>query len=211
MGYEVYETWGFKIYLDVNESGMMQNRSQEKYEVNKFEWLSENLTKDDTFIDVGCNKGDFTLLAASRCKKVYAVEPHPDNIEWIRKSIELNGFDNIEILDGCAMDKTCDVKLGIGAKSGHHSITVPRNSHMTVSGFRLDDIIKEDNLVVKIDVEGAEKLVLDGMTGIMNKMRACYIDLDSGDFDGVQNRMEGFELIQRVGRDLLFYKKREDD
>lgn len=49
MSYKIYNTWDFNIYLDVTKSAMMKARAQERYEVNKFEWMKENLTFEDTF------------------------------------------------------------------------------------------------------------------------------------------------------------------
>ena len=207
MSYEIYNTWNFSIYLDVNESGMMRARSREQYEVTKFQWMKNNLKLSDTFIDVGANKGDFTLHAAQFCKKVYSIEPHPDNIEWLCKSIQLNDYDNIVVLKGCATNEKSSVDLTIGSKSGHHSITRKGSNIIIVEGFRLDDVIFEDNLVMKIDVEGAEKLVLQGATDVIKRCRALLIDLDSRDLEGVKRLLPDHDLVSRKGNDLLFVRK----
>ena len=206
--YKVYNTHGFQIYLNVTESGMMKARASEQYEPNKFEWLKNNLTSKDVFIDVGANKGDFTLLAAMYCSEVYAVEPHPDNIEWLKKSIDLNNYNNVNVLQGCATDCPGKVDLGIGGLSGHHSITAPRNKSIPVTGFRLDESIPSNHtqLVVKIDVEGAEKLVLEGMKHIMHNVRAFLIDVDSGDVQGVKQYLHGFDFIS-TGREIICYRR----
>lgn len=203
--YQIYETYGFKIYLDTAESSMMMARSTESYEVAKFKWLKNNLMHDDVFIDVGANKGDFSLLAAKHCKQVVAVEPHPDNESWIRKSIDLNGYNNIDILSACATNVEGPVNLGIGARSGHHSITATRRESISVHGCRLDQVstFKKSQLVVKIDVEGAEKLVLDGMEGIMSNVRAFLIDIDSGDKPGVMKYLKDFTLAHDAGKEII--------
>lgn len=203
--YDVYNTHGFKVYLDTSESSMMMARSTETYEVAKFKWFKENLTREDVFVDVGANKGDFTLLSAMYCNKVYAVEPHPHNIEWLSKSIDLNGYNNVNILEGCATDRSGEVNLGIGRFSGHHSITAARNKSIPVTGFRLDESIPSNHtqLVVKIDVEGAEKLVLEGMKGIMHNVRAFLIDIDSGDKPGVMRYLKGFKLIHEKSNEII--------
>jgi len=204
MAYEIHDTYGYKIYLDVAESSMMAARAAERYEPNKFKWLQKNLTPKDVFIDVGANKGDFTLLAAMYCDKVYSVEPHPHNIEWLKKSIALNSFMNVDVLEGCATTISGTVDLGIGGKSGHHSIIARRSKSMAVRAFRLDDVIpsKHTQLVVKIDVEGAEKLVLEGMKHIMHNVRAFLIDVDSGDLEGVKKYLDGFEFLNS-GREII--------
>jgi FkbM family methyltransferase len=184
----------------------MKARSEERYEVNKFEWMKDNLTSEDTFIDVGANKGDFTLHAAQYCKKVYSVEPHFDNIHWLKKSIELNCFSNIEVLEGCATNKNEPVELYLGAKSGHHSITRNKGQTINVNGFRLDDVITDKQLVMKIDVEGAEKLVLEGSQSILDNVRALLIDLDSRDLKGVEALLPKHTLLKKNNNDLLFVR-----
>jgi len=207
MPYEIYNTWNFSIYLDIAESAMMRARAQEKYEVAKFQWMRNNLKLADTFIDVGANKGDFTLHAAQFCGKVYSIEPHPDNIEWLCKSIQLNDYNNIVVLEGCATNEKGSVDLTIGGKSGHHSITRKGSNTITVEGFRLDDMISEDNLVMKIDVEGAEKLVLQGAADVIKRCRALLIDLDSRDLEGVKRLLPDHDLVSHKGNDLLFVRK----
>ena len=208
MSYEIHDTYGFKIYLDIQESSMMAARASERYETTKFKWLQKNLTHKDVFVDVGANKGDFTLLAAMQCDKVYSVEPHPENIEWLKKSIALNSFMNVDVIEGCATTFSGTVDLGIGSKSGHHSITAPRSKSIPVRAFRLDDVIpsKHTQLVVKIDVEGAEKLVLEGMKHIMHNVKAFLIDVDSGDLEGVKKYLDGFEFFE-IGREIICYRK----
>lgn len=208
MAYDIYDTYGFKIYLDTAESPMMKARASESYEASKFKWLQKNLTPKDVFIDVGANKGDFTLLASMYCDKVYSVEPHPDNIEWLKKSIALNSFNNVDIIEGCATSISGTVDLGIGAKSGHHSITAHRGKSIPVKAFRLDDVIpsKHTQLVVKIDVEGAEKLVLQGMKHIMHNVRAFLIDVDSGDYAGVKDHLQEFNFLSDNRREIICYR-----
>lgn len=205
MSYQLYDTWGFLIYLDVAESSMMMDRKHERYEPNKFKWLSDNLKSTDVFIDVGSNKGDFTLFAASRCKKVYSIEPHPDNIQWLNKSIDANQFSNVEVIEGCAIDVNGKVMLSVGAKSGHHSLVRQTNNTIAVDGFRLDSkITDDDSIVCKIDVEGAEKIVLAGMDGIMKNIRAFLIDVDSGDVLGVKHMLKDYQVVHRSGNELFF-------
>lgn len=207
MTHKVYDTWGFLIYLDTNESGMMKARANETYEVSKFTWMEKNLRNTDTFVDVGANKGDFSLHAARFCKNVYSIEPHPENLMWLRKSILLNEFQNIEVIEGCATTHSGLVDLSIGVKSGYHSLMRKSAESISVNAFRLDDVISGDSLVLKIDVEGAEKLVLEGAQNILKRTRAILLDLDSGDMEGVKALLPNHGLVNKRGNDLLFVTK----
>ena len=62
-----------------------------------------------TFIDVGANKGDFTLLAArltGSSGKVISIEPEPENHSMLQRSIALNAYANIKVLQLALSDAT---------------------------------------------------------------------------------------------------------
>lgn len=72
----------------------MLSRALGLYEPEKTHELCSLLRPGMTFIDVGANKGDFTLLAAKcvgETGRVIAFEPAPENCKWIRESIAANG------------------------------------------------------------------------------------------------------------------------
>src|ERR1700690_1386405 len=50
-----------------------------------------------TVIDIGANIGCFSMLAAQKASRVIACEPHPDNIEILRKNAAINRSTNVEI------------------------------------------------------------------------------------------------------------------
>jgi hypothetical protein len=56
----------------------------------------DRIRPEDTVLDLGANIGSFTLPAAKVARMVYAVEPlfH----EELRRNVELNRFDNVEVL-----------------------------------------------------------------------------------------------------------------
>lgn len=70
------------------------------YEPEKTRAVQALLKLGETFVDVGGNKGDFALLAAKitgENGKVVCIEPEPTNLSWIRRSIDLNGYKNIQL------------------------------------------------------------------------------------------------------------------
>jgi len=205
MSYQLYNIRDFNIFLDVEESEMMKSRTTLSYESLKFQWLENNLTINDIFVDVGSNKGDFTLFAANKCNYVYCIEPHPDNLYWIRQSLIKNKFTNIVVVDGCANSFNGTISLNIGDKSGYHSITRKFSNSITVNSFRLDSIIPYNKypIVMKIDVEGAELLVLQGCRDILQNIRALLIDVDDGDIEGVKRLLPNHAIIHLYGNEIF--------
>jgi len=52
-----------------------------------------------TVIDIRANVGVFAAYAASRGSRVrvFAYEPFPENVNWLRRNIEDSGLKNVEI------------------------------------------------------------------------------------------------------------------
>src|SRR5436190_15184494 len=112
--YREYAFRGGKILLDVTESKMMLARALGRYEVPKHDAIEVLLKPGQVFVDVGVNKGDFTLLAAKLVGPdgaVLACEPEPKNCKWIRQSIDLNGYKNARLFELALSDESGEAQL----------------------------------------------------------------------------------------------------
>jgi FkbM family methyltransferase len=139
------------------------------FEPNLTYFISSVLKPGDVFIDVGANIGYFTMLAA-KCVgasgKVYAIEASPSTYDLLIANLRLNGVKNVEAINMAVADKECHVRIqsndtrNIGANSVH---IVASGAADSVVGRPLQDIVAP-NLgrarFIKIDVEGAENLIL---------------------------------------------------
>lgn len=182
-GFELYQLDGFKIYLDVGEFFTMFERLIGDYEPHKVGFIRDCLGEAKTFIDIGSNKGDYALLAASQIGphgKVIAIEPEPKNCYWIKKSIAANAFSNIELIEAAAAERTGSARLFLGKKSGWHSLRKGAGSTdetIEVKTIALDDLdggsLNAD--LIKIDVEGAEHSVLSRAADLVDRCRPVII------------------------------------
>ena len=96
-----------------------------RYEPEKTRAVQALLKLGETFVDVGGNKGDFALLAAKitgENGKVVCIEPEPTNLRWIRRSIDLNGYKNIQLCNLGLSDHDGESLLHLGTKSGFHTL-----------------------------------------------------------------------------------------
>lgn len=134
-----------------------------------------------TVIDVGANRGWYTVLAAHRTGqsgRVLALEPGSVALAHLRTNLALNPFcAGVELLELAAGERSALAELIETAD--------PATSHLAIAGgapeqglrvrtvrqARLDDVAAERALAaidwVKIDVEGAEVRVLEGMSSIL--------------------------------------------
>lgn len=145
------------------------------------------LIKDgDTFVDVGANVGLFTH-SISRLHnlfprlKIVAIEPHPDT--FLRLAAQPSPW--IKYVNAAAGDANGTITFVDGAVS--HVFTSMENmtsyniksETAVVPTVRLDEIVAGDSpIVMKIDVEGHERKVLDGAIGLFEagRVRVVYLD-----------------------------------
>jgi FkbM family methyltransferase len=137
-----------------------------------------------TVVDVGANIGYNTIhaarLAGSR-GRVVAVEPTPDNLEVLRRNIEAARLDNIivaPVAAGRAADTRC--LFVRGARSAVNSLFVEScyasvTDVLQVPVVPLDELVDGAAHVVKIDVEGAELDVLEGMPRLLKARPVALI------------------------------------
>lgn len=225
--YYPYRFQGGKIYLNIKESPMMFERVLGVYERRKVHVIRHFLKPGMTFIDIGSNKGDFSLIAAKIMNgegAILAFEPEPTNCLWIRRSIELNRYENIQLFEIALGDRNESTKLYLGEKSGWHSLvpSLPsRNIGAIVVQKRTLDSVLEENVcqkvdIMKIDVEGSEMMVLKGAYKTLMNNPSMTILLDIHPHLGVDPfevcnflRELGFSIYQ-MNRHRRLVTVRED-
>ncbi len=120
-------------------------------------------------IDVGASMGVYTLALAAWCEKVIALEPNPAMAEGLRKA----EIARVEVIEAAASNATGEGVLTDARRAGR------RRPEAKIGGdgawttacrlMRLDRIAAEpEALVAKIDVEGYEGAVLEGMGALLD-------------------------------------------
>ena len=149
-------------------------------------WMREYLKvrEGEVFLDVGAHIGKYTLQLARVVGKsglVIAVEPHPRNYDVLMRNIRENNFENIIALNIAAWNYDGEIELFPGKSSGLHSVKRSLQEQQGVSSEkpplkvkakRLDDVLETigaDVDWIKIDVEGAEIEVLQGLEKTLKK------------------------------------------
>jgi FkbM family methyltransferase len=123
----------------------------------------KEIKKDDVCFDIGANVGLYTLLFANYGKVVYAFEPNPRNLCYLYKTISKNCIDNGHIIP-CAVSDSNGLTF---FRHGENNATgkIDKNGEVPVPKITIDYFIERTQFIpslIKIDVEGAELLVLNG-------------------------------------------------
>lgn len=168
-----------------------------EYEPQETRLLSLLLQPGMTVVDAGANWGYFTLLAAHLVGsrgRVVALEPDPRMWALLEWNTRLNRLGQVEALPIAAGRERGTLTLeGHDSASGNRGVSrivADADPHsattFTVASARLDDLLTERGVgdvdLVKIDVEGAEDAVLDGMRAGLaaGRYRRVLIELHPG-------------------------------
>jgi FkbM family methyltransferase len=122
-----------------------------------------------TVVDVGANVGLHALRLARRVEpggRIYAVEPAPDNLAYLRENLRRNRVENVEVLELAASDQRGTRRFFLQERPTHHGFyerPEGRGQAIEVVTAPLDDRIEGPVDLVKIDTEGAEIEVLRGL------------------------------------------------
>jgi FkbM family methyltransferase len=128
-----------------------------------------DIEEGDVVIDAGAFPGEFTIYAAKKGAKVIALEPDHENAEELRKNIELNGLDNVEIIEkGLWSGKgqknvKRDDEFGLGSE-------LSENGDIEAEVTSLDSICDSADFI-KMDIEGAEIEALQGAEKLIENSR----------------------------------------
>src|SRR5689334_11838959 len=143
----------------------------ELYEREQREMFCSLITPGCTVLDVGANVGLYTLLAAKRGARVFAIEADPHNAALLRHHVKLNRLENwVTILELAATEVEKTVTLYRNPQNwGESNILNRGNLSGTVAGHTIDSLDLPPIDVCKMDIEGAEVFALQGMEGTLKR------------------------------------------
>jgi FkbM family methyltransferase len=142
-------------------------------------WITTRLRPGDMFVDVGANIGYFSLLASKlvgKSGKVVAIEPSPKTFRMLQHNLAINRAHNVRALNMAAADKSELVEVFGGNKhfTGLANICAVGNQERgfvvegQVQAAPLSEILGAAEIktarLVKIDVEGSEWRVMEGLS-----------------------------------------------
>lgn len=130
--------------------------------------LSIFIDEQSNILDIGGHIGTLGALCCSLTKgKVISIEADPGNFAYLKENKELNGFDNWEVLNYAAGATNGTIDICVNGPSSHvYNGEVPEET-ISVPVVRLDDLIRYDIQVVKMDIEGSEISAIQGMERIL--------------------------------------------
>ncbi|HYC42781.1 MAG TPA: FkbM family methyltransferase [Noviherbaspirillum sp.] len=139
----------------------------------------------DVVLDVGANIGCTSILFAGKARRVYSFEPSPTTFRYLEENLRSARLDNVTA-----------VNIALGKENGSQELVFAANNRSgafvseqsTASDGHLVEwihVMKGDDFVgthdiprvdfIKIDVEGFEKQVIEGLTGTIARDRPAVV------------------------------------
>jgi FkbM family methyltransferase len=184
-----------------------------RYEHPVQEALVSVVRPADVCCDIGANLGFFSVLLsrlAGPAGSIYAFEPVPKNASAIARNARLNRLANIEILPVAlsCVDGRGELLLAhhVGGAVLKSAGTPPDLAgSITVETASLDTLVEHQQIkppnVVKIDVEGAEMEVLQGMQRVLRQWAPTVIlELDDETAEACEKKVSSSRsFLQNLG------------
>jgi FkbM family methyltransferase len=182
----------------------------QKYEPDKQRAFDFFLKKESIFFDIGANIGLHSYYVARKFPdaKIFSFEPLPANARYIRESIKRNHFLNIQLIETAVSSTNGEAFFDIKHNNSEGMLTATETG-LKVKAVTIDEFVRQSALypdVVKVDVEGAESLVLEGAKRLMETGPPVFIvELHNPEQDIKVARLlvDNGYIIKRLNQDTV--------
>ena len=186
----------YKLCVDTRDQGLCAHLLLDGFwEMGLTMYIARHVRDGMVAIDIGANFGYYTILLAALVGErghVYAIEPAPATAVMLRRSVQLNGFDGF----------TTVIEAAAGANEGAQSLLYvphrePKNASVVAASVAIDPSLGTLHQVVemridalmaqrpsissrrvdfiKIDAEGAEEAIVEGMLATLRRDKPLLI------------------------------------
>lgn len=198
---------GLKLWIDPSRDKGVERSLFETgtYEKGTLHFIKNNISKGQTFVDVGANIGLMSIIAQKKVGEtgqVWAFEAHPKTFEILEKNLELNDLNSVHSFE-CGLGNRKEKltlydnwSINRGAAS---TVVQAENAKTTeISILTLDEVVIGQGIfvdMIKIDVEGMEWEVLDGAKRTIETCRPILIVEFSTERKAGKSREELYKKI----------------
>jgi FkbM family methyltransferase len=179
-----------RSYLSIKKgmTGATGNIYMGLHEFYEMAFLLHFLREGDIFFDIGANIGSYTVLASGHvAAKTFAFEPIPSTFQKLEKNIRVNGINHLVKAFNVGIGSQKDTLIFTSSLDTVNHV-VPDYQKETsentiqVNTITIDETVSQNDvpILVKIDVEGFETEVINGMKSTLSneKLKAIIIELN---------------------------------
>ncbi len=163
------------------------------------------------FVDVGCNVGNHAIYAAKMlgASKVIAFEPGDLASAILNVNIALNHLQHVVAVHKCGLSNqpgTARMISLYNSNLGSNQLVDDPEGEGGIALMRGDDVIGVDEAVdfIKIDTEGFEMQVLDGLTATLARAKpTLFVEVDNQNIDAFGRLLDRIDY--RLEREFRRY------
>lgn len=165
------------MYFKVQDHWFWNEYDSKGWEPETYDTYKNYLTKNTTYIDVGTWVGCTMFFAAEiGVNKIYGIEANDKSYEISKNNCGFNKLTKNAIISHlCITDKDNDI-VSFGSTNGGETSSASslRGNQFKVKTTKLITYLKNnkiinDDLFIKIDIEGAESLIIEDLKELSNK------------------------------------------
>ena len=179
-GLVLVDVQGSKMYISSKDRSVSPSLFRKGVYEDYTTEVFKNLIKPNmTVVDIGANIGYYTLIAGRLAGKVYAFEPEPHNYDLLVKNVAINNYKNIVTIQKAVSYRSGKTrfyidKVNLGGHSFAQDTILERAGCLEVEAITLDEFFEnafhDSGIdIIKMDVEGAEGLVIEGAEKILRR------------------------------------------
>ena len=176
---------GTRFWIRGNDRFVSRSVADGSHEPAKTAFVRRQVTRGMNVLDIGANIGWFTInmaMLVGSGGRVDAFEPREDIAHYLRRTVAENKLGNV-VVHRCALaDANGDGTIAFDEQDDNPGSThllvgepPPGATTKEVALRRLDSMVWAGVDFIKIDVEGAEKLVLDGAEIVLSRDRPLIL------------------------------------
>ncbi|PFO80408.1 MULTISPECIES: FkbM family methyltransferase [Bacillus cereus group] len=178
--------------------GKIIHSNHDYYEKELLEYFKEYMPTNGIVYDIGANIGNHTLYFshALNPKKIYSFEPAKELFEVLEFNVQVNKLKNVEVFN-CAVGKESGEKLLTYNPQNTGASNISLDGDEVVRSVTLDKLKIEKPDFVKIDVEGFEYDVIQGMQNILKvSSPVLWVEVFPDNYFAVDQLLEEFSYVQ---------------
>lgn len=211
----------FEMYLDITDGGisrdLLANGIREQLETQAYQQelrlINEESDSNVTVLELGANIGYYVLIAHSILNsdcRIYAFEPHPNNVNILNKNILLNGIEDLVEVEQCAVGNLDGEKtLEVSPYSNCHKVSDDPEHGITIETKTVDTILTEKEIspgevdVVRMDVEGYEWAIFEGMSTLLESDSDLLIFLEFHSSMSIEKKQELVDMFEENNLEMI--------
>lgn len=216
---------GLRLFGDIESRGDLLALKRGIYEPYTMSLFKARVKRGMTVLDLGAQIGYFSLLAARQVSpggRVLAFEPDPRNYATLLRNIRVNHFESIvqafpKAVSERSGSATFHIARSSRSSSLFHRKDRERDAVCLVDTVTVDAVVRQARVdVIKLDVEGAEPLVLEGASDTVrrNPQLTLFVEVNSAALrsagispeqflDRLRKRFDRIDAIEERSRRLI--------